>query len=101
MAAPIVAPDGTFRQPIHRLSVLRPPQACRFIRVPLRVLVGISGVFVCLRSPSGILRDLVFFGVWSRKRSAPSSVARVCLLTPLLFEGNTLQHYAVYLIIAT
>ena len=40
-------------------------KACRFIRVPLRVLVGISGVFVCLRSLSGILRDLVFFGVWS------------------------------------
>ena len=98
-----MAPDGTFRKPIHRvLTVLRPPQACRFIRVPLRVLVGISGVFVCLRSLSGILRDfVVFFGVWSRKRSAPSSVARVCLLTPLLIEGNTLQHYAVYLIITT
>ena len=55
---------------------------------------------VCDFVPCGILRA-PWPSEWSRERSAPSSVARVCRLTPLCTYFAQGQHYAVYLFFTT
>ena len=74
---PTVTLESTFRQP-SRFAVLL------FLDPPVPLVV--SPVFprctgVCVFVPCGILRGSCP-SEWSRERSAPSSVARVCRLTP-------------------
>ena len=69
--------ESTFRQPIRRFTVSRTPP----FRLSFHLCVSrCTGARVSV--PCGIFRGTCPSG-WSRERSAPSSVARVCLLTPL------------------
>ena len=73
---PTVTPESTFRQPIRRFTVSRPPPFRLSFHLCFRVVP-----VVCVFVPCGILRGSCP-SEWSRERSAPSSVARVCRLTP-------------------
>ena len=73
---PTVTLESTFRQPIRRFTVSRPPPFRLSFHLCFRVVP-----VVCVFVPCGILRGSCP-SEWSRERSAPSSVARVCLLTP-------------------
>ena len=78
-------------------TVPRPPRsACRFICVrrvvPVRCVSRLPPVSfngACVFVPCGILRA-PWPSEWSRVRSAASSVARVCLLTPLLLRTTVI-----------
>ena len=72
----------TADSPFYRFST--PRSACRFNCVSALYRLCVSSRCtgcVCLRSLWDSPR-IVSFGEWSRERSAPSSVARVCRLTP-------------------
>ena len=74
---PTVTLESTFRQPTRRFTVSRPPPSRLSFHLCFRVVL-----VVCVFVPCGILRGSCP-SEWSRERSAPSSVARVCQLTPL------------------
>ena len=73
---PTVTLESTFRQPIRRFTVSRPP----VLRLSFHLCFRVVPV-VCVFVPCGIFRGSCP-SEWSRERSAPSSVARVCRLTP-------------------
>ena len=77
---PSVTLESTFRQPIRRFTVSRPPPFRLSFHPCFRVVL-----VVCVFVPCGILRA-PWPSEWSRERSAPSSVARVCRRTRLRLE---------------